>query len=261
MLLRFIGFVVVFEVFVFFAFVFYAFFIVAGETLAVADTGEAHGRGDAGVGEMGWSGAVAVAVAVAVDALEAGGGDGGDVTAFEDAGGPTHAVALGDSARAGRRCTCWSRLRAIGSHGEREYVCATTHVGFAEGPVHGFACAPGHAELDCNGVPEFGLESGRDISWLVHMVAGRAGFVFPVVESGKEIRVIPIVDSGELVALLLAPICPLLEVVLVVQSAADGATAWYLETDVVPFHATATEYDDFGVFGRCPLASGLTSGV
>lgn len=127
--------------------------------------------------------------------------------------------------------------------------------------MHGFACAPGHAELDCDGVPEFLLHSGGDISWLVRMLAGRAGFVFPVVDFGKEIRIIPIVDSGELVALLLVPVGPLLEVVLVVQPAADGATAWDLKTDVVPFHATATEYDDFGVFGWRPLASGLIRGI
>lgn len=93
------------------------------------------------------------------------------------------------------------------------------------------------------------------------MVAGGAGFVFPVVDLGKERRIIPIVDSGELVALLLGPVGPLLEVVLVVQSAADGATAWYLKADVVPFHALATEYDDFRVFGWRPLASGLVGGV
>ena len=48
---------------------------------------------------------VAVAVAVAVDAVEGWGGDGGDVAAFEDAGGSTHAVALGDSAGVGCRCS------------------------------------------------------------------------------------------------------------------------------------------------------------
>ena len=93
------------------------------------------------------------------------------------------------------------------------------------------------------------------------MVAGGAGFVFPLVDFGKEIRIIPIVDSGELVALLLVPVGPLLEVVLVVQSAADGATAWYLKTDVVPFHATAAKDYDFGIFGWRPLASGLVRGV
>lgn len=86
------------------------------------------------------------------------------------------------------------------------------------------------------------------------------GFVFPVVEVGEERRIIPIVDSRELVALLLVPVGALLEVVLVVQSAADWAAAWYLEADVVPFHAAATEDDDFGIFGWCPLASALVSG-
>ena len=42
-------------------------------------------------------------VGAAVDAVEARRGDGGDVAAFEDAGGAAHAVALGDPARAGRR--------------------------------------------------------------------------------------------------------------------------------------------------------------
>lgn len=116
---------------------------------------------------MGMGIAVAVGVGVAVDAVEGWGGDGGEVAAFEDAGAATHAVALGDSAGVGRRCCsiCWSRLRVIGRHGERKDVGTTTHVGFAEGPVHGFACAPRHAELDGDGVPEFLFHSERDVSW------------------------------------------------------------------------------------------------
>lgn len=127
-------------------------------------------------------------------------------------------------------------------------------------------CMASHARQGTPSSTAMGFQSS-DLSLegmlagLVRRGEGRAWFVFPVVEFGKEIRIIPIVDSGELIALLLAPVGPLLEVVLVVQSAADGATAWYLTTDVVPFHATATEYDDLGVFGWCPLASGLAGGV
>ena len=236
--------------------------VVAGEPLPVAYAGEAHGGRNATVGARAFAVmmvVVVVAVAVFVDAVEALGGDGGDVAAFEDAGGSTHAVALSDSARAG----CRSRRRllgAVGSHGERECVGATAHVGFAEGPVHRFTRAPGHAELGGNGVPEFGLESAGNISWVVHTGAGRVGLVFPMVEFGEERRIIPIVDSRELVALLLVPVSSLLEVVLVVQSAADGAAAWDFKADVVPFHASATEYNDFGIFGWRPLASGLIRG-
>lgn len=86
-------------------------------------------------------------------------------------------------------------------------------------------------------------------------------FCFPAVEIGEERSIIPIVDSRELVALLLVPIGSLLEVVLVMQSAADGAAAWYFEADVVPFHAAATEDDDFSIFGWRPLASGLMRGA
>lgn len=229
--------------------------LVAGEAVSGADGGEAHGGRDAGEG-----GAVAaLGVAVAVDAVEGGRGDGGDVAAFEDAGGATHAVALGDSAGAGRRSG--SRLGAAGGHGEREYVGTATHVGFAEGPMHGFTCAPGHAEFGCDGVPEIGLESARKISCLVCTVAGTASLVLPLVEFGEERRIIPIVDSRQLVALLLVPVGSLFEVVLVVQSAADAAAAWYLNADVVPFHATATEYDDFCIFGWRPFASVLSGGV
>lgn len=95
--------------------------------------------------------------------------------------------------------------------------------------MHGFAGAPGDAEFGGDGVPEFGFES--------------------------------IVDSRQLVALLLVPVSALLEVVLVVQSAADGAAAGYLEADVVPFHAAAAEDDDFGILGGRPLASALVRGA
>ena len=72
--------------------------------LSVADAGEAHGGWDASIGgKMDLS--VTVAVDAAVDAMEGWRGDGGDVAAFEDAGGSTHAVALGDSAGVGRRCS------------------------------------------------------------------------------------------------------------------------------------------------------------
>ena len=78
---------------------------------------------------------VAVSGAVSVDAVEAWGGDGGDVAAFEDAGRSTHAVALGDSAGTGCRSRSVSRSRsrlgAIARHGERGYIGTTTHVGFA----------------------------------------------------------------------------------------------------------------------------------
>ena len=96
--------------------------------------------------------------------MEAWGGDGGDVAALEDAGGAAHAVALGDAAGAGRRGGGVGVLGepvVVGGHGEGEDVGAAAHVGFAEGPMHGFAGAPRHAELRCNGVPEFGLEAGR----------------------------------------------------------------------------------------------------
>ena len=240
--------------------------VVAGKALPVAYAGEAHGGWDAAVGGRALAVVVVVVVvvvivgvAVFVDAVVAWGGEGGDVAAFEDAGGSPHAVTLSDSARAGRRSR--SRLLgAIGRHGERECVGATAHVGLAEGPVHSFTRAPGHAELGCNGVPEFGLESAGNISWAVHTGAGMVGLVFPMVEFGEERRIIPIVDSRELVALLLVPVSSLLEVVLVVQSAADVAAAWYLKADVVPFHASATEYNEFGIFGWRPLASDLIRG-
>ena len=66
--------------------------------------------------------------------------------------------------------------------------------------MHRFTCAPGHAELGRNGVPEFGLESARGISCLVHTGAGVASLVLPMVEFGEERRIIPIVDSRKLVA-------------------------------------------------------------
>lgn len=131
--------------------------VVAGEGLAVADAGEAHGGRDGGGGERG----VDLVGAGAVDAVETRGGDGGDVLAFEDASRSAHAITLSDSAGAWRRSTC--RLGAIG--GEWEHVGTATHLGFAKGPMHGFTCAPRHAEFGCNGVPEFGLESARNISW------------------------------------------------------------------------------------------------
>ncbi len=165
-------------IFVLFVFV---FVIVAGETLSVAYAGEAHGRGNNTVGDRALT---VVAVAVAVDAVESRRGDGGDVTAFEDASGSAHAVTLSDSASTGRRSR--RRLGAIGSHGKREYIGTTTHLGFAEGPMHSFTCAPGHAELGCNGVPEFLLESARSISCVVHTGAGVVSFVFPMVEFGEE---------------------------------------------------------------------------
>ncbi len=133
--------------------------------MAGADAGEGDGGWDGVVGDGGLG--VGVAGAVAVDAVEAGGGDGGDVAAFEDAGGSAHAVALRDSAGAGG----W--LGTIGSEGEGEYIGATAHVGFAEGPVHGFARAPGHAEFVRDGVPEVGLESAREISWFGSWGGGR----------------------------------------------------------------------------------------
>lgn len=108
------------------------------------------------------------------------------------------------------------------------------------------------------------LRGGVLAGFCVHMVEGGGegrGFVFPVVEVGEERRIIPIVDSRQLVALLLVPVSALLEVVLVVQSAADGAAAGYLEADVVPFHAAAAEDDDFGILGGRPLASALVRGA
>lgn len=76
-----------------------------------------------------------------------------------------------------------------------------------------------------------------------------------MVEFGEERRIIPIIDSRQLVALLLVPVGSLLEVILVVQSAADGTAARYLGAYVVPFHAAAAEDDYFGVLGLRPLAS------
>lgn len=185
--------------------------VVARERLSVSDAGEAHGGRNGGV--RGIHLIVAVAVAGAVDALETRGGDGGDVLALEDASRSAHAITLSDSASAWRRSTC--RLRAIG--GEWEHVGTATHLGFAQGPMHGFTCAPRHAEFGCNGVPEFGLESARNISGSGPEDCRRGEvFVLPVVEFGEERRIIPIVDSRKLVALLLVPVGALLEVVLVV---------------------------------------------
>lgn len=131
-------------------------FVVARETLSATDAGEAQGGGNAPVGN------VVLTVAVPVDAVEAWRCDGGDVAAFEDAGRSTHAVTLSDSAGTG--CRSRNLLGAAGSDGERECMGAATHVGFAEGPMHSFTRAPGHAELVCDGVPEFGLEPARNIS-------------------------------------------------------------------------------------------------
>lgn len=187
--------------------------VVARERLSVSDAGEAHGGRNGGVRGIDLIVAVAVAVAVAVDALETRGGDGGDVLALEDASRSAHAITLSDSASAWRRSTC--RLRTIG--GKWEHVGTATHLGFAQGPMHGFTCAPRHAEFGCNGVPEFGLESARNISGSGPEDCRRGEvFVLPVVEFGEERRIIPIVDSRKLVALLLVPVGALLEVVLVV---------------------------------------------
>lgn len=129
--------------------------VVARERLSVSDAWEAHGGRDGGVR------GIDLVVAVTVDAVETRGGDGGDVLALEDASRSAHAITLSDSASAWRRSTC--RLGAIGGKGE--HVGTATHLGFAQGPMHGFTCAPRHAEFGCNGVPEVGLESARNISW------------------------------------------------------------------------------------------------
>ena len=92
-------------------------------------------------------------------------------------------------------------------------------------------------------------------------VRGRRVFVFPVIAFGEERRIIPIVDSRKLVALLLVPVSSLLEIVLVVQPAANGAATWYLQANVVPFHATAAEDDDLGIFSWRPLSSALIRGT
>ena len=146
-------------------------FVVARETLSATDAGEAQGSGNGPVGN------VVLTVAVPVDAVEAGRCDGGDVAAFEDAGRSTHAVPLSDAAGTG--CRSRNLLGAAGSDGERECMSAATHVGFAESPMHSFTRAPGHAELVRDGVPEFGLESARNISWLVHRVVRIANFCLP----------------------------------------------------------------------------------
>ena len=48
--------------------------------------------------------------------------------------------------------------------------------------MHGFARAPGHAELGCDGIPEVGFESARNFSWLVGEGAGMAIFGLPMIE-------------------------------------------------------------------------------
>ena len=182
---------------------------------------------------------MALTVTVAIDAVEALGGDGSDVTAFEDTSRSTHAVTLSYPASTRRRSR--PHLGTVGSDGKRKCMGTTTDIGFAESPMHRLTCAPGYAELVCNRIPEFGLESAKKISCLVHMVAGVANFVFPIVEFGEKKRIIPIVNSRKLVALLLVPVSSLLQVVLIVQPAADGAAARNLFADMVPFHTTATE--------------------
>jgi len=54
----------------------------------------------------------------------------------------------------------------------------------------------------------------------------------------------PLVKSRELVFALFIPLAAALEIILVVETAADGAAAGKALGDVVPFHATAAKLYD-----------------
>jgi hypothetical protein len=64
---------------------------------------------------------------------------------------------------------------------------------------------------------------------------------------------VPIVDSCELVSLLLIPFAATFEVVLVVQSAAYVAATGEPLADVFPFHTRATESDDLRILRGTPF--------
>lgn len=57
-------------------------------------------------------------------------------------------------------------------------------------------------------------------------------------------RVLPLVQSRELVHLLLVPLGASFEVVLEPQSTADCTSAWEMLGDVLPLHAVASQLRD-----------------
>ena len=65
---------------------------------------------------------------------------------------------------------------------------------------------------------------------------------------------LPFIESRELVLAFLIPLAPPLEVVLVVQTAADGAPPRQPLRDVLPLHPAAAELDDQRIFLGRPLA-------
>lgn len=101
-----------------------------------------------------------------------------------------------------------------GGDEERDSIGAAGHFGFAKGPVHGFAGAPGDAEFVCDGSPEVWFQSVGFVSIYGLSLGAKDGNVD-----------VPVVDSCEFVSLLLIPLAAALEVVLVMQSAADAAAA------------------------------------
>lgn len=70
----------------------------------------------------------------------------------------------------------------------------------------------------------------------------------------REIWVIPLVKSRQLVLPLFIPFASSLQIVLVMQPAANSATSWKSLGDVFPLHTTPSQINDQGIFFRCPLA-------
>lgn len=64
---------------------------------------------------------------------------------------------------------------------------------------------------------------------------------------------IPLVHPRELILAVLVLVNVLLQVVLIVQSTADGTTTGQVFADVFPLHAILTELDDLRIFLGRPL--------
>jgi len=105
---------------------------------------------------------------------------------------------------------------------KHRHICARSHFFAAHVPVDAFDCTPRQAHFFCNHLPHLLLE--------------------------------PIVESGQLVLLLLVPILTLLAVVLVAQPTADRAATRQTLRNIIPLHPSAAQLDSKLILLRRPLS-------